>query len=101
VIPNTPIQPLSLDLATRRATEVQCGFCKAILPNRSAAVACYDSHARLPVKQFAHYCGDSASAEWLAAMREMETEGERTPIQAEPHEVVMSPYTPAFLRKQA
>lgn len=47
-----------------------------------------------------HYCNDSASVEWLAAMREMETEGEITPIQAEPHPVVMDPYTPAFLRRQ-
>jgi hypothetical protein len=54
-----------------------------------------------PIQPLTHYCGDSATGEWLAAMREMETEGERTPIQAEPHAVVMDPYTPAFLRRQA
>ena len=38
---------------------------------------------------------------WLAAHREMETEGERTPAQVEPHPVVMDENTPALLRKQA
>lgn len=46
-----------------------------------------------------HYCNDSACAEWLAAMREMESEGER-PVQ-EPHPVVMNIFTPMFLRRQA
>lgn len=45
--------------------------------------------------------GESATAEWLAAMRAMETEGERTPAQSEPHEAVMDESTPALLRKQA
>jgi hypothetical protein len=48
-----------------------------------------------------HYSNDSASAEWLAAMREMYCEGERTPIQAEPHPVVMDEQTPSLLRRQA
>ena len=40
--------------------------------------------------------------EWMAAHLEMETEGEITPIQAEPpHEVVMDIFTPVFLRRQA
>lgn len=43
----------------------------------------------------------SAQSEWLAAAREWETEGERTPVQAEPHETVMDENTPALLRKQA
>ncbi len=38
---------------------------------------------------------------WLREQIAMETEGERTPAQAEPHEVVMDESTPALLRKQA
>lgn len=38
---------------------------------------------------------------WLAEMREIETEGERTPAQTEPHPVVMDEATPSLLRKQA
>lgn len=43
------------------------------------------------------------STAWLAAAREWETEGERTPAQAErePHEAVMDENTPALLRRQA
>lgn len=48
-----------------------------------------------------HYQGDSCSLEWLAAMRELETEGERTPVQTDPHPAVMDESTPALLRKQA
>jgi hypothetical protein len=40
---------------------------------------------------------------WLAEMRAMETEGEKTPAQDEraPDEFVMDPSTPALLRRQA
>lgn len=48
-----------------------------------------------------HYIYDSATADWLTAMRECETEGERTPTQTDPHPVVMDESTPALLRKQA
>jgi hypothetical protein len=48
-----------------------------------------------------HYCNDSASADWLTAMREIETEGERSPAQTEPHPAVMDEQTPALLRRQA
>jgi hypothetical protein len=53
------------------------------------------------IKPLMHYCNDSASAEWLAAMREIETEGEITPAQTDPHPAVMDEQTPALLRKQA
>lgn len=55
--------------------------------------------ADVRIEPLRHYCNDSASADWLAAMREMECEGER-PIQ-EPHPVVMDIFTPVFLRRQA
>jgi hypothetical protein len=48
-----------------------------------------------------HYNDHAASAVWLAAMLEMETEGERSPAQVNPHEVVMDERTPALLRRQA
>lgn len=38
---------------------------------------------------------------WIAEHIAMETEGERTPAQTEPHPVVMDESTPALLRKQA
>ncbi len=38
---------------------------------------------------------------WIREHIAMETEGERTPAQAEPHPVVMDEATPALLRKQA
>ncbi len=48
-----------------------------------------------------HYTNDSSSSEWLAAIREMETEGERSPVQTDPPSEVMDIYTPALLRRQA
>lgn len=48
-----------------------------------------------------HYTCESSSTEWLAAMRELETEGERTPAQSDPHPAVMDESTPALLRRQA
>lgn len=51
----------------------------------------------LPIQVLMHYCSDSSTAEWLAAMRELESEGERMP----PHPVVMDESTPMLLRKQA
>ena len=56
--------------------------------------------ADIQIKPLLHYVNDSATAEWLAAMREIESEGERTPAQ-EPHPVVMDASTPALLRRQA
>ena len=53
------------------------------------------------IEVLTHYCNDSASAAWLTAMREMETEGERSPAQTDPHPAVMDASTPALLRKQA
>jgi hypothetical protein len=38
---------------------------------------------------------------WLREQIAMESEGELTPAQAEPHPVVMDENTPALLRKQA
>lgn len=38
---------------------------------------------------------------WLAEMRAMESEGEVTPIQSAPHDVVLDIFTPVFLRRQA
>ncbi len=38
---------------------------------------------------------------WLREQIAMEAEGERTPAQAEPHEVVMDEQTPSLLRRQA
>lgn len=43
----------------------------------------------------------SALPEWLDAMREWESEGERSPAQTDPHPAVMDESTPALLRKQA
>ncbi|MBX6381481.1 MAG: hypothetical protein IRZ07_00700 [Microbispora sp.] len=37
------------------------------------------------VRPLLHYAADSATAEWLAAMREMETEGATTPAQRTYH----------------
>lgn len=48
-----------------------------------------------------HYANDSASPEWLAAMREMYCEGERSPAQSDPHPAVMDASTPVLLRRQA
>lgn len=49
-----------------------------------------------------HFMNDSSTDEWLAAAREWETEGDRTPIQTDPpHDVVMDEATPFLLRKQA
>lgn len=45
--------------------------------------------------------GRCPTNEWLAVMRELETEGERTPAQTDPHPAVMEQSTPALLRKQA
>lgn len=56
--------------------------------------------ADVHIEPLRHYCNDSASADWLAAMREIECEGERSPAQ-EPHAIVMDPSTPALLRRQA
>lgn len=44
---------------------------------------------------------NSYASEWLAEMREIESEGERTPAQSDPHPVVMDEATPSLLRKQA
>lgn len=38
---------------------------------------------------------------WIAEHIAMETEGERTPAQTDPHPVVMDEATPSLLRKQA
>lgn len=54
-----------------------------------------------PIKTLFHYSNDSANAEWLQQMRKIETEGERSPAQAEPHEFVMDPSTPALLRRSS
>lgn len=54
----------------------------------------------IQIKPLLHYVNDSATGEWLAAMREIESEGELTPAQ-EPHPVVMDASTPALLRRQA
>jgi len=54
----------------------------------------------IPIKTLWHYSCDSSNAEWLEAMREIESEGELTPAQ-EPHPVVMDASTPALLRRQA
>lgn len=51
-----------------------------------------------------HYTGPkaaNANPAWIREMIAMETEGERTPAQTEPHEAVMDMYTPALLRRQA
>lgn len=48
-----------------------------------------------------HYIDTAANPAWIREQLEMETEGELTPIQAEPHEVVMDENTPALLRRQA
>lgn len=39
--------------------------------------------------------------DWIREHIAMETEGERTPAQSEPHEVVMDEATPSLLRRQA
>jgi hypothetical protein len=39
----------------------------------------------IQIKPLLHYCNDSATGEWLAAMREMETEGATTPAQRTYH----------------
>lgn len=57
--------------------------------------------AEVQIEPLMHYCNDSANAEWLKAMREIYTEGERSPCQRDPHDVVMDASTPALLRKQA
>lgn len=49
------------------------------------------------IQVLTHYCNDSSNAAWLAAYREMESEGERP----EPHPVVMDDATPVLLRRQA
>lgn len=48
-----------------------------------------------------HYHDGAASLDWLWEMIEMEVEGERTPIQTEPHEAVLDELTPMLLRRQA
>lgn len=44
---------------------------------------------------------NSNPTEWIREQIAMETEGQRSPAQSEPHEVVMDENTPALLRKQA
>jgi hypothetical protein len=44
---------------------------------------------------------DGDKSTWFHDLIEWEVDGERTPAQTEPHEVVMDENTPALLRKQA
>lgn len=44
---------------------------------------------------------DGDKSDWFHDLIAWETEGERTPIQSEPHDVVMDIFTPVFLRRQA
>jgi hypothetical protein len=48
-----------------------------------------------------HFHDDASNPAWIAEMLEIETEGERTPAQTDPHPAVMDANTPALLRKQA
>lgn len=48
-----------------------------------------------------HFHDDASNPAWIAEMLKIETEGQITPAQSEPHEVVMDENTPALLRKQA